>query len=172
MRMLMMVLGFFSAAALACGNPSCGGCGKTEAPLIETVSYALGEMGMEENADIRTAMRLYKKEMRSLSPQVPSEAFADGKFYPEMYSKHATPTQAVQAQIDLFETIYLILNDTQKKEFPVLMGMYQHHMQFAPGVNRMCDAKGPQCGYERYDNRCGSSECPPVPRKRAVPLKR
>lgn len=169
MRLAVMVIGFFSTVLLACGNPPCGGGGyaKGNVSLIETVAYAIEEMGMEENGDIRTAMRLYQKEMRSAHFAIPSEAFSDGSFYPAVYAQKAAPARALEAQIDLFETIYMVLNDKQKKEFPVLMQMYQHHMQFAGRGYRMCD--GPGRG-ERYDNRCGSPDCPPVPQK--APSKR
>ncbi len=173
MRYAMLTLGFFTAAALACGNPSygCGGgCAKGGgASLIETVSFALEEMGLEDNSDIRTAMHLYQKEMRSMRPEIPDEAFSDGHFYPAVYAQKAMPSRAMEAQIDLFETIYMLLDEKQKQEFPLLMKMYQHHMQFAARGGRygMCDGTGP-----RYDNRCGSPECPPVPRKRMAPSKR
>lgn len=175
MRMVMMVLGFFSAAALACGNPSCGcgqggGYGAGEGSLMETLTFALEQVGMEENSDIQTAIQLYQKEMRSAKSGIPSEAFIDGNFYPAVYAQKAPPARAMEAQIELFETIYMILDDEQKKLFPRVIAMYQHHMQFAPGAKgyRMCGVKGSRCGY-RNDNRCGSPECPPVPRKRAVP---
>lgn len=168
MRLLLIIASLLGAAALACANPSCGtggGCGKGGAPLIETISYALEEMGIEDNADIRTAIRLYLKEMRSLSPKIPLEAFSDGNFYPEMYARNATPAQALEAQISLFETIYLILNEKQKQEFPVLMGMYQYHMQY---VNS-CGTCGGGMGYcapsrskcNMYVPRnCGTQKCP------------
>lgn len=177
MRFLVITLGFFTAAALACGNPGMGcdeggGCGKGGVPLIETISYALEEMGLEENADIRTAMRLYHKEMRTLSPKVPLEAFEDGKFYPETYAKNATQARAVEAQVDLLETIYMVLNDKQKKEFPLLMGMYQHHMQFASRSKGygMCDKERGRCGFDPRETY--GPDCPQPPRKKGITVKR
>lgn len=176
MRILMIALGVFTTAALACVNPSgyCGGCGKEHTTLVETVTYALNELGLEENSDIHTALRLYQKEMRSLSRKVPVEAFSDGKFHPGLYAQKAGSSQAVQAQIDLFETIYLILNDEQKKEFPKLMGMYQHHIQYAlpsKGYGCASGGYGAQCDI-RSPRNCGSKNAPLSPAKKAAPVKR
>lgn len=158
-RPLLLALSLFGAAALACGNPGagCGTQGSSCAPaaqsgcncngkvsLLETVTYAIDELGLSDNGDIRTAITLFKREMRSLQPHVPTEAFDNGTFNPEVYAKNATPAQALKAQTDLFETIYLVLNDEQKKSFPQLMGMYQHHMQYA-GTPKMCGPKGGNC---------------------------
>lgn len=154
MRLFPFIIASFASAAFACGNPGMGcgqqtahcstmdkeqgcGCNQHNIPLLETVTYALGELGLADNSDIRTALKLYKKEMRSLKPRIPTDAFENGTFNPVVYARNATPTQALQAQIDLFDTLYLILNDEQKQKFPQLMGMYQHHMEFA-ALPRIC----------------------------------
>lgn len=154
MRPLLLLLSFLSAAAFACGNPGagcgpqnsgscatqsqcgCGGSGKVS--LLETITYAIDELGLADNGDIRTAIALYKKEMRSFEPRIPTEAFDNGAFNPEVYAKNATPAHALKAQSELFETIYLVLSDEQKKSFPQLMGMYQHHMKYAGTSNKSC----------------------------------
>lgn len=164
MKSLLIALSFFTAAALACGNPSntcnntqIGCCRQGQTPLVETITYALQEMGMGENSDIRTALHLYKKEVRSLSPIVPVEAFQGENFSPGAYALNSSDAKVLKAQIDLFETIYLILNDKQKKEFPTLMGMYQHHMKFI-NTQKMC--AGDLRAYENYKNSsCGSQSC-------------
>lgn len=176
MRMLMIALGFFTTAALACGNPAgCGGwCAKGAIPLIETVSYAINELGLEENSDIHTALRLYQKEMRTLTPKVPEEAFVGGHFNAAAYVAYSPSAKALQAQIDLFETIYLILNDVQKKEFPKLMGMYQHHIQYAlPFKGYGCGSSGyaAQCDVRSSAN-CGAKNTPLSSPKKPVPSKR
>lgn len=159
MRWIIMTFGFFTAAALACANPSgCGsGCAKGAIPLVETVTYAINELGLEENSDIQTALRLYRKEMRALSPKVPEEAFAGGHFNPAAYIAYSPSAKALQAQIDLFETIYLVLNDAQKKEFPRLMGMYQHHMKFISS-SQPCDSPKKRCDTGKSKS-CGTKSC-------------
>lgn len=159
MRPLLLILSLFGAVALACGNPGAGcgpqagscatpaqsGCGCSgKTALLETITYAIDELGLADHGDIRTALALYKKEMRALKPHIPTEAFDNGKFDHEVYANNATPALALKAQSDLFETIYLVLNDEQKKAFPQLMGMYQHHMQYA-GSPKMCGPKAANC---------------------------
>ncbi len=152
MRFLPLLFAFAGSAVLACSNPqsSCMdekrcGCSQMQHPLVETITYALGEMGLQDNSDIRAAIRMYKKDMRSMQPEIPLEAFRNGNFDPDVYAKNATPAKALQAQVDLFDTIYLILNDEQKKEFPKLIRMYQHHMRFItvpPMCMKGCDGDG------------------------------
>jgi len=194
MRPLLIALSFIASAAMACGNPamscdtpssSCGtvaqsacGCGGGKVMILETITYALGELALSDNSDIRTAISLYKKEMRSLKPSIPTEAFEGGQFHPDLYAKSATPAHALQAQSDLFETIYLILNDEQKKEFPKLMGMYQHHMEYTGGKNKMCGTPAGKCGNTPkmcdtppYQG-CGGKNCKSPMKKGPIPLKR
>lgn len=173
MRLVPIFISFIATATFACGNMGMGcaqssnscssmnmqqgcGCKTQEIPLLETVTYALGELGLADNSDVRTALKLYKKEMRTLKPRVPTDAFENGVFNAVVYARNASSTQALQAQIDLFDTLYLILNEEQKQKFPQLMGMYQHHMEFitlpaictgpfakngncSTGMGKMCD---------------------------------
>ena len=194
MRSLLVALSFIGAAALACGNPcgggcstpaSCGtnataqcGCGMNQAPLLETITYALNELGLADNGDIRTAIRLYKKEMRTFKSKIPLDAFEGGQFRPDVYAKEAPPAYALQAQSDLFETIYLILNDEQKKEFPRLMGMYQHHMEFLTLPRKLCGTAPGKCGTPAmmcdtppYQG-CGAKNCKAPFSNPKMPLKR
>ncbi len=148
MRIAMLILGLISTAALACNTPSCGtgGCAQKGGALVETITYALEEIGAADNSDIQTAIRIYQKEMRALTPKVPEEAFVGGHFNPAAYTAYSPSAKVLEAQIDLFETIYMILNDRQKAEFPKLVGMYQHHIKFAPkGKSCGCDG-GCKCG--------------------------
>lgn len=164
MRFVFILLSVISASVLACGNPGamcgtspascsaspaggCGcNCGTGGGMMLETLTYAINELGLSDNGDIRTAIRLYKKEMRTFKPKIPMEAFEGGEFHPDIYAKNAAPARALQAQSDLFETIYLVLNDEQKKEFPVLMGMYQHHMEFITLPRKLCGTAAGRCG--------------------------
>ena len=85
MRFLPLLFAFTGVAVLACSNPksSCMGdnqCGytQTQHPIIETITYALGEMDLQDNSDIRAAIRMYKKDMHSMQPEIPLEAFRNG----------------------------------------------------------------------------------------------
>lgn len=158
MKPLLIALAFFTAAALACSNPS-NSCGSrysshSTTPFIEPITYALDQMELGDNSDIRTAIHLYKKEVRSLSSSIPIEAFAGGNFNPGAYALNSSDAKVLKAQIDLFDTIYLILNDEQKKQFPTLIGMYQHHMKFASS-SPMCKNEKKGCDTNKR-KLCGS----------------
>ena len=161
MKPLLIVLSFFTAAALACGNPfnSCGSSCSTHSatPLIEPITYALDQMGLGDHSDIRTAIHFYKKEVRSLAPSIPVEAFQGGNFNPGAYALNSSDAKVLKAQIDLFDTIYLILNDEQKKQFPTLIGIYQHHMKFTSS-SPMCKNEKKGCDTNKSKS-CGSKSC-------------
>lgn len=161
MKPLLIVLSFFTVAALACSNPSgncSSGCWNSSAvPLIEPITYALEQMNIEDNADVRTALRMYKKEVRSLQPTIPTEAFAGGNFNPGAYALGSSDAKILKAQIDLFDTLYLILNDEQKKQFPTLIGIYQHHMKYI-SPSKSCEGGKKMCDGEKTKS-CGTKSC-------------
>jgi hypothetical protein len=160
MKPLLFALSLFSAAAFACANPSSCDRGWNQSgqpPLLEPVSYALEQMKLEDNADIRTAIRLYKKDLRTLTPSIPTEAFDGGHFSPGTYALNSPDAKALKAQIDLFDTIYLILNEEQKKQFPILIGVYQHHMKFI-NTPKMCGKGKKGCESEKRKS-CGTKSC-------------
>ena len=159
MKPLLIALSFLTITAFACSNPSnsCNGRYKNPPPLIEPITYALDQMGMGDNGDIRTAIHLYKKEVRSLTPLIPTEAFQGGNFNPGAYALNSPDAKALKAQIDLFDTIYLVLNDEQKKQFPALIGMYQHHMKFITSP-QMCDSAKKGCDNDKSKS-CGAKSC-------------
>lgn len=171
MRPLLLMISLFTAVAFACqGTPQAKGCGsQPSVPLIEPISYALEQMKLQDNADIRTAIRMYKKEVRSLSqmPAIPTVAFQGGSFNPGAYALNSPDAQMLKAQIDLFDTIFLILNDEQKKEFPVLIGIYQHHMKFTDCHGKCCGGSN-GCGTPAKGD-CGPKACP-SPKKGSQPI--
>ena len=157
MKPLLIALSFFTVAAFACSNPSSNCGNRSPLPLIEPITYALDQMGMGDNGDIRTAIHLYKKEVRTLTPSIPTEAFQGGNFNPGAYALNSPDAQALKAQIDLIDTIYLVLNDEQKKQFPTLIGIYQHHMKFA-NTTKMCGSA--KKGYDSDKSKlCGAKSC-------------
>ena len=109
-----------------------GKCGskKMERPgsTLGTVKYALEKMGLRDNGDIKVAIHEYKKTVRGLKRGMNTDAFKEGRFDPEVYRQNSRKTTKLQAEVDLFETIYLVLTDEQKKQFHILMAGHQHFM--------------------------------------------
>lgn len=160
MKPLLIILSVFTAAALACGNPSnsCqNSCAKTSSSFLETLHYSLEQLKLDDNADIRTAVRMYKKEVSMLENTIPTEAFTGGNFNPGAYALGSADAKILKAQIDLFDTLYLILNDEQKKQLPVLMGMYQHHMKYITS-SKACNTGKNGCDSDKRKS-CGTENC-------------
>lgn len=159
MKPLLIILSFFTAAALACGNPSdsCQKGHEASSAFVETLHYSLEQLQLDDNSDIRTAVAMYKKEVQSLENAIPVEAFAGGNFNPGAYALGSADAKILKAQIDLFDTIYLILNNEQKKQLPVLMGMYQHHMKFI-NTPTMCSGTKKGCETDKSKS-CGTKSC-------------
>ena len=171
MRSIILALLLAGATAFACGasSNSCGNrslCEKSTVPLVEPISYAFQQMHLEDNSDIRTAMAFYKKTMRTLTQDIPLDAFKEGHFNPDVFSKMATSSKILTAQKDLLETIDLILTDDQKKEFVMLIGIYQHHMKF---LNQQeCGNQKSSCSNKKVCNhdtkKASIKEIPLIPR--------
>lgn len=155
MKPLLIILSAFTTAVLACGNPS--NCGKTSSSFLETLHYSLEQLKLEDNSDIKTAIRIYKKEVRFLENTIPIEAFSGGNFNPGAYALGSADAKILKAQIDLFDTIYLILNDEQKKQLPQLIGMYQHHMKYVSNP-KMCGNEKKGCDTDKSKS-CGTKSC-------------
>ncbi len=109
---------------------------------LGTIKYALDRIGLKDNADIKLAIHEYKKTVRALKRGMNTDAFKHGKFDVELYKKNSRKQQKLLAEIDLFETIYLVLNDTQKVDFHRLMAAHQHYLSLdnvaVPGCQGGC----------------------------------
>ncbi len=124
MRLFLALL-FTASTLLACQNS----CNKARSStLLDTLDYALIVMDLQDDADINTAIALYKRDMKALSRQFDTEAFKEGKFNPDTYRANHVSSQKIDAQIALFETLYLILTDAQKKRLHQLMSAHIHYI--------------------------------------------
>ncbi len=147
--MKMLMLSLCASVAFACG----GGSKAKGEPFLEPIMYAVNHLGLEDNGDIGVAISSYKKILRSQEYKIPTEAFGGTNFNAGVYALHSSDAKKLDAQIDLIDTLYLIFNDEQKKKFPVLLGIYQHHSDFSRGKNS-CDTTKSACGFNA--NSCGT----------------
>jgi len=145
----VLTLLFAFSLSFACGCGCEKGCAKPGG-TVDTLTYALKLMELDDEPDIKLALHGFKSSMRALERGVPVEAFKDGKFDKEAYVKNSYLTQKINAQIDLFETVYLVLNDEQKKQLHLYMAAHQHYLSLLrkeSGMGcdkkRACDGKGP-----------------------------
>lgn len=160
MKPLLAILMFISTAVFACNSPA-NQCtdryGAAPSSFLETLNYTLEQMKLDENPDIRTAVQMYKQEVRAQERTIPVEAFAGGSFNPGAYALGSSDAKILKAQIDLFDTIYLILNDEQKKQLPVLIGIYQHHMKYTSNP-KTCSTFKKGCNTDKIKS-CGAKNC-------------
>ena len=125
MRLLFSLL-FLGVTLFACPNS----CNHKDRPgsLLETLHYALIMMDLNDNADIKTAISLYKRDMKTLDQHMNTDAFQAGKFDPQVYRAHHAYTKKIDAQIELLDTLYLILDDAQKERLHQLMAGHVHYL--------------------------------------------
>jgi hypothetical protein len=68
-------------------------------------------------SDIKLAFNIYKTDMRNLMIKSPKDSFKNASFNRQKYiTKHPLQIK-LNNQADLLETVFIILNDTQKKAF-------------------------------------------------------
>ena len=161
MRLLFTLL-FLGATLLACG---CNHKQHAPSNMLETLKYALIMMDLQDNSDIRTAITLYKRDMKAVDKGFNADAFKGGKFDPKVYRDTHAATKKIDAQIELFDTLYLILNEAQKKRLHQLMAGHLHYLNIlakespkscGSGMHQNCKTnKG--CG--NTNKSCASKAC-------------
>lgn len=151
--MKMLLLSLCASVAFACGGGNCAN-GKND-PFLEPIAYAVSHLGLEDKGDIGIAIKNYRKTVSQLEYKIPAEAFGGGNFNAGAYAVNSSDAKKLEAQIDLIDTLYMVFNDDQKKMFPVLLGIYQHHSDFNRGKGGCNNAKG-ACGFNA--NSCGTKQ--------------
>jgi len=173
---MFMILGTLALVACPDGNRcnshqkmGCQGYYKG-GNVLATLNDALEEMGRADDADIKLAIHSYKMGLASSQGGVNTEAFKGGSFDKELYMKESRLQLKLQAQVDLFETIYLVLNAKEKKQLYTLMRAYQvkegtagriMHKQMCPSktnLPQMCPKKESACSHCKTKCQCENSE--------------
>lgn len=166
MRLTLIGFIFLATSLFACPN----GCGNAGSPMmgkschqkmyrpgstLGTLKYALHIMQLNDEPDIKVAIHGYKRTLMSLPRGMNTDAFKAGKFDKELYIKNSRKQQKLAAEIDLFETIYLVLDDKQKEELHRLMAAHQHYLS----LNNCSSGQG--CGVKNCH--CPSCNCSTKP---------
>jgi len=133
----------------ACGPGTAGACGSQERgdcftrKIFRTLSYV--EMDPGQINDLRIAAMGYMKDMRGLQQSwmfpvdVLGKEEVDMKAYIKAMEQHQSRVAAVKA--DFLETVYLILNDDQRKAFKTHMTAMNRYKEMTGscGVGPGCD---------------------------------
>lgn len=96
-------------------------------------------LAQEHWDDVKMAVDGYRKTMQSIQKGLPLDALKNGAFDKEAFMRNHPMTKRLEAKAELLETIYLLLDDEQKKRLPMLLGAEA----FFGGKGGMCQN---QCG--------------------------
>jgi len=103
--------------------------------LLGTLYYVLKKMNKIDDADIKLAIHSYKMDIAGMKRGINPQAFKEGKFDKDLYREKSRSRLKLQAQVDLFETIYLVFNNEEKKSFYTLMTKYQEQLKTEGTMN-------------------------------------
>jgi hypothetical protein len=135
MRRLVLTLLFLGAAALACPNASCcrGVHPACEKSVLGTLNYALKIMKLQDDPQIRLALQGYRSRLASIPRGMDTEAFKNGAFNRDLFLQKSAGVQRAQAQADLFEQLYAVLDMPQREELHRLMAAHQYYLDALEG---------------------------------------
>ena len=170
------------AFAYPCGNAANAPKAGYSKSVMGTLDYALGIMKLQEDPQIAMALQSYRMQIASIPSGMDTDAFKNGAFDREMFLRKSTQLQRANAQADLFEKLYTILDADQKQRLHQLMAAHQYYMggveQNARGMNTSCKcpgdgscgckagqpctcADGKSCGCDGKPANCGPMKCGP-----------
>jgi hypothetical protein len=153
MKKILLIALAMTASLMACPQGNCGSgakvCGTAgscaaaykSGGVLDTLTYALGVMKLQDDPDIKAAIHSYKKSLRGMTYGVDMAAFKGGKFDKALYVDNSVHTKKAKAQADLFETVYLVLDEKQKVRLRQLMAAHQHYI-FTLKKENPCACKG------------------------------
>jgi hypothetical protein len=145
MKKTLLIALAMTASLMACPQGSCaaGNCGTAyrSGGVLDTLTYALGVMKLLDDPAIERAIHGYTTSQSNLSCGIDTEAFKDGKFDKSLYVNNSILTKKVQAQVELFETLYRVLDEKQKVRLHQLMAAHRHYIDTLKKENP-CACKG------------------------------
>ncbi|MDX1295824.1 MAG: hypothetical protein R3302_06145 [Sulfurimonadaceae bacterium] len=167
MRHLFIVLAFLGISAFACSGCGCNGPVKSgyNKSTMGTLHYALNIMKLHDDPQVQMALEGYKRHVASMPRGMDTDAFKNGAFDRNMFIQKSRKVQKVNAQADLFENIYKILDSEQKQQLHRLMAAHQYYVggmdqQGNCGKKQACKSEKP-CASKCGQGKCGDGKsCP------------
>jgi hypothetical protein len=150
MKKTLLIALAMTASLMACPQGSCAAGGSCPTAyrsggVLDTLTYALGVMKLQDDPEIKRATQGYKMHLCNLPCGVDTEAFIGGKFNKTVYVENSALTKKVQAQAELFETLYRVLDDKQKVRLHQLMAAHQHYVDTLEKENPSACKGGKAC---------------------------
>jgi hypothetical protein len=124
---IFIITALLTSFLFACGNNSCDQ-NQNQKGLIGTLTYALNIMEMRNQSDIKVAFALYKRDIKAIERSLNVKAFEGARFDKELFIKEHAYYKKLEAQVDLIDTIYLVLNHDQREELHRLMAAHEHYL--------------------------------------------
>ncbi len=124
---------------MACEPKSCN----AQAPgMVDALTYALDVMELRDNPDIKLALALYRRDLKAIDRGIDVSAFSNGKFDRERFVASHAGTRRVEAQAELFDTVYLILSNQEKVKLHQLMAGHMHYLELLTRESlQACDTR-------------------------------
>ena len=144
--MKKMIWIFVSLGTLAFASPN-GSCGQGAAyhkSVMGTLEYALNIMKLQDDPKVSMALQSYRMNVAAIPSGMDTDAFKNGAFDRKMFLKKSAKVQKANAQADLFEAIYALLDTEQKQQLHRLMAAHQYYMG-ALQPSRCDTPKGKAC---------------------------
>jgi hypothetical protein len=160
MRHLFIVLAFLGISAFACNNCGCNGPVKSgyNKSTMGTLHYALNIMKLHNDPQIQMALEGYKRNVASMPRGLDTDAFKNGTFDRNMFLQKSRKIQKANAQADLFENIYKVLDTEQKHQLHRLMAAHQYYVG---GLNQQGNCgKKKACGPQACGPKGAKCQCP------------
>ncbi|MEA1920744.1 MAG: hypothetical protein U9N52_12955 [Campylobacterota bacterium] len=121
---IVLITAILTSFLFACGTHSCH---KKNNGVLKTLTYALNIMELRQQPDIKLAFAMYKRDVKAINRGLNIDAFKEARFDKEAFIKEHTLYKKLEAQVDLIDTIYIVLNHEQREELHRLMAAHQHY---------------------------------------------
>jgi len=151
MRALLLGTLLFSTLAFAGPGGECGPQTGYDKSTLGTLDYALNIMKLQDDPKVRGLMQAYRMRLASIPSGMDTDAFKNGAFDRAMFLERSGKVQKANAQADLFEGLYGILDAEQKQRLHQLMAAHQYYLggvepsASAPCASQACPSKGAAC---------------------------
>lgn len=160
MKQMLFLFTLLGTLAFASPNGPCGqkpACSDAGAKsVMGTLHYALNIMKLHDDPQVRMALQGYRMKIAAIPSGMDTDAFKEAVFNRKMFLERSAKVQKANAQADLFEAIYKLLDTEQKKRLHQLMAAHQYYMDSLQPSR--CDTpRGKGCGSRAACPKSGKS---------------
>jgi hypothetical protein len=148
MKQMVLLFSLLGTLAFASPNGSCGhkpACSDANPKsVMGTLHYALNIMKLHDDPQVRLALQSYRTKVAAIPSGMDTDAFKNAAFDRKMFLERSSRVQKANAQADLFEALYKLLDTEQKTRLHQLMAAHQYYMGALPPSR--CDTpRGKSC---------------------------